>query len=98
MQKQVVLVDIVIAVEVEATADLLPEGIVEVEVEAEVGILNNVALAPAPVLCRAPPPPRRIRIHVHVHNPALTLARVLTRALYLALAHLGQEGDQDTED
>ena len=53
------------------------------------GILNNVALAPAPVLCRAPPPPRRIRIHVHVHNPALTLARVLTRALYLALAHLG---------
>lgn len=90
MQKQVELVDIVIAVEVEATADLLPEGIVVVEVGAEVGILNDIALTLAPVLCRAPPP----RIQVHVHNPALTLAR----ALYLALAHLGQEGDQDTED
>lgn len=93
LQKQVELVDIVIAVEVEAIADLLPEGIVEVEVGAEVGILNDVTLALAPVLCRAPPP----RIHVHVHHPALTLARVLTHVLCLALAHLGQEGDQDTE-
>ena len=65
-----------------------PDGIDEVDVEAVVGILNGVDVSPAPVLCRAPPRPR-IHTHGHGHTPALTLSRVLTRSLFLALAHLG---------
>lgn len=87
MLKQVELVGIVIAAEVEAIVVLLPEGIGGAEVQVEVGNLEGMTHVLIPIL-------GPILLHVHVHHPVLTLALVPTHAL----DHLGQEGGQDTEN